>query len=95
MHPTTIITLVHTPACHLCADAQDALTDLAEQYPLRIDLIDADSDTGQSLVGLHRPAMFPLVLIDGTFFSAGRLPRRKLQARLSALSPATPSAARP
>ena len=84
MPTTTIITLVEAPACHFCADAQQALAELARQHPVRIDLVAADSDTGQQLIGEHRPAMFPLVLVDGGFFSAGRLPRRKLQALLAA-----------
>jgi len=28
--------------------------------------------------------MYPLVLLDGGFFSAGRLPRKKLRAQLTA-----------
>jgi hypothetical protein len=84
MPTTTTITLVHASACHFCADAQDALTGLARQHPIRVDLVAADSDTGQRLIGAHHPAMFPLVLVDGGFFSAGRLPRRKLRALLAA-----------
>jgi hypothetical protein len=84
MPRTTTITLVEAPACHFCADAKDALTELARQHPLRVDVVAADSDTGQRLIGAHRPAIFPLVLVDGAFFSAGRLPRRKLQALLAA-----------
>jgi hypothetical protein len=84
MLTTTIITLVHAPACHFCADARDALTELARQHPIRVDPVAADSDTGRGLIGAHRPAMFPLVLVDGGFFSAGRLPRRKLHALLAA-----------
>ncbi|GAA0467150.1 hypothetical protein Aca07nite_71450 [Actinoplanes capillaceus] len=84
MPTTTIITLVEAPACHFCVDAQHALTELARQHPIRVDLVAADSDAGQHLIAAHRPAMFPLVLLDGAFFSAGRLPRRKLQALLAA-----------
>jgi glutaredoxin len=80
--PITTITLVHTPACHFCADAQAALADLDREYPVRVDRVEADSDAGRALVGAHRPAMFPLVLVDGAFFSAGRLPRRKLRTLL-------------
>jgi hypothetical protein len=76
------ITVVHAPACHFCADAQDALTELAQEVPIRIDLVEADSAAGMELVGIHRPTMFPLVLVDGTFFSQGRLPRRKLRTLL-------------
>jgi hypothetical protein len=81
--PTTTITLVHAPACHFCAGAQAALSELDREFPIRVELVAADSDAGTALVGTHRPAMFPLVLVDAVFFSAGRLPRRKLRKLLS------------
>jgi hypothetical protein len=84
--PAATITLVHTPACHLCADAQAALAELGRHVPIQVDLVAANSEAGQALVGAHRPGMFPLVLVDGVFFSAGRLPRRKLHALLVARS---------
>ena len=89
--PAPTITLVHTQTCHFCADAQNTLNELATQHPIQIDPVDADSDAGQDLIGRHRPAMFPLVLIDGVFFSIGRLPRRKLQALLAARTAQVPS----
>jgi hypothetical protein len=82
--PTATITLVHAPACHLCADAQTALAELGGQFPIDVDLVLADSAAGRTLVDAHRPAMFPLVLVDGVFLSAGRLPRGKLRALLAA-----------
>jgi glutaredoxin len=82
MPPT--ITVVTAPACYFCADAQAALTELGREVPLRVDLVAADSGPGQALVGNYRPAMFPLVLVDGVLFSTGRLPRRKLRALLAA-----------
>jgi hypothetical protein len=79
----TAITLVHAPACHFCADARDALAELGRELPIEVELVAAESDAGQALVAAHRPAMFPLVLVDGAFFSAGRLPRRKLRALMA------------
>jgi hypothetical protein len=76
------ITVVHAPACHLCSDAQQALIVLEQEIPFQVDLIEAGSVAGTALVGTHRPTMFPLVLIDGVFFSQGRLPRRKLRTLL-------------
>lgn len=76
------ITVVHAPACHFCADALDALAELGRQFPLRLELVEAGSPRGTALVAAYRPGMFPLVLFDGGFFSSGRLPRRKLLARL-------------
>ena len=81
--PNPTIRLVSAPACHFCADARDALAELGREHPIDVQVIEADSDTGAALVAAHGPAMFPLVLVDGAFFSAGRLPRRKLRALLS------------
>ncbi len=81
--PIPTVTLVRTPACHLCSDAHQALAELGRTYPMRVEVLDLDTEHGQALVGAHRPTMFPLVLVDGVFFSAGRLPRRKLRALLA------------
>ena len=82
--PRTAVTIVHAPACHFCEDAQHALAELAGEYPLTVHLIDAADEEGQALIAQHRAPMFPLVLIDGEFFSFGRLPRKKLGKLLEA-----------
>jgi hypothetical protein len=87
------VTLVTAPACHFCADAQAALETLARQHPLAIDEIAADSLAGQALLREHGTGMFPLVMVDGDFFAAGRLPRGKL-ARLLAARGAAAAAGR-
>jgi hypothetical protein len=73
-----VVTVVEAPACHFCADAQQALATLAEQTPLEIRVVAIGSEEGRALVAEHRPALNPLVLLDGRFFSGGRLPRKKL-----------------
>lgn len=78
------VTLLTTEACHLCEDALSELRYRAAQGQLSLDQVDAESPQGQKLLARHRPAMFPLVLLDGAFFSAGRLPRRKLDRALAA-----------
>lgn len=72
------ITVVESEACHFCEDAQCALTELVDSYPLTVDTVDVRSEEGQRLMRVHRASMSPLVLVDGQFFSHGRLPRRKL-----------------
>ena len=72
------ITVVESEACHFCEDAHRALTDLAACYPLTVETLDVRSEVGQRLMQVHRASMSPLVLLDGEFFSHGRLPRRKL-----------------
>lgn len=80
----TVVTVVHSPACHFCDDAQTVLAALAETYPLMSERVDIRSPQGQELLRVHRPAMSPLVLVDGEFFSFGRLPRRRLVKLLDA-----------
>jgi hypothetical protein len=72
-------TVVHSDACHFCDDARRALSQLAAEFPLQVELIDALSPEGRRLVMAHRAGMYPLVLLDDEYFSAGRLPRAKLR----------------
>ncbi|MEI2641794.1 MAG: thioredoxin family protein [Candidatus Nanopelagicales bacterium] len=74
------ITVVQAPGCHFCADAQRVLTDFAEPRGIDIELLDARDPRGTALMQEHRVAMSPLVLVDGQFFSQGRVPRGKLRA---------------
>ena len=89
-----VVTVVESEACHFCADAHRILADLAVEYPLLVDTVDVRSDAGRRLMAQHRAAMSPLVLLDGVFFSNGRLPRRKL-AKVLTRRYGAPAAARP
>lgn len=75
----TVITVVHQQACHFCADAQAALAELGQEFPLSVELLEATGPRGAALLSRHRAPMLPLVLVDGAWFSIGRLPRRKLR----------------
>ena len=82
--PRTAITMVTAPGCHFCEEAHKTLTELADRDPsLSLKLVEAGTPLGTALIAEHRPAMNPLVIVDGRYFSAGRLPRRKLEALLS------------
>lgn len=85
------VTVVTARACHYCADALTALAELGQAYPLTVTELAADSWDGQALLSRHGTGMFPLVLVDGAFFSAGRLPRRKLARLLSARGTVAPA----
>lgn len=74
------VTLVHAEACHFCDDAGAALAEFAREYPLDIRLVPLESPEGMAAFADHRPAMSPLILVDGEYFSSGRLPRKKLRA---------------
>lgn len=76
------VTVVTSPACHLCEDALEELAQHADAVTVRV--VPADTRAGRDLVQRHRPVMFPLVLVDGAFLSSGRLPRRKLDQVLAA-----------
>ncbi len=78
-----VVTVVEAPACHLCEDAKSVLAVLAGSYPLRINVVSITEQAGLALMQEHRAPMSPLVLLDGVYFSSGRLPRRKLEKRLA------------
>ena len=87
------VTLVTAPACHFCEDARATLAEFAQDCSLSVREVAAESSEGQALLHAHGAGMFPLVLVDGAFFSAGRLPRRKL-ARLLTQPASTPAGGR-
>jgi hypothetical protein len=89
------ITVVESAACHFCEDAHQVLVALTARYPLIIDTVDVRSESGQALMAQHRAPMSPLVLLDGAFFSSGRLPRRKLEKTLDGRFGLAETAVRP
>lgn len=80
----TRVTVVESDACHLCDDAHRVLDELGTVYPLSVDSVSVRTSAGRELMSRHRAALSPLVLLDGSFFSHGRLPRRKLDKVLHA-----------
>ena len=80
--PVPRATLLTSSACHLCEDAYRELSRRAERGELCLEVVSADSEQGRRLVAAHRPAMFPLVLLDGQRLGHGRLSRRRLEAAL-------------
>lgn len=80
------VVVVSSPSCHLCDDARAALADLAAEFPLSVREVEIRSPEGARIVERYRPAMPPVVLVDGRLFSAGRLPRRKLRRYLERMA---------
>jgi len=78
-----VVTVVEAPACHLCENAKSTLAALALTYPMTIQVLSIGSVQGGALMARHRAPMSPLVLLDGQYFSSGRLPRRKLERALA------------
>lgn len=87
--PTTAITVVESDACHFCTEARRVLDEMATRHHLEVVTVDVRSEAGRRLMQTHRASMSPLVLLDGEFFSHGRLPRRKLAKALDARHAAT------
>lgn len=85
------ITVVSAPACHFCDDAERRLDELGRRFAFEVEHLSVDSPEGRRLVAEHRPALTPLVLVDGAYFSAGRLPGKKLTRLLSARSVPEPA----
>jgi len=81
---TVAVTVVQSPGCHFCDDARAVLAELATEFPLTVEYLTCTEARGAALIREHRAGMYPLVLVDGGFFSAGRLPRKKLRAQLTA-----------
>jgi glutaredoxin len=77
------VTIVFSQGCHFCHDAEDALDELGGEFPLVVTRVDLRSPLGVDLAQIHGAAMSPLVLLDGVFVSAGRLPRNKLRKLLA------------
>ena len=82
--PETAVTVVQSPGCHFCDDARIVLSEFATEFPLTVEYLTCTDTRGAALIREHRAGMYPLVLVDGGFFSAGRLPSKKLRAQLTA-----------
>lgn len=89
-HVPVHVTVVESPSCHYCADAHEVLQQLAGcGHALEVETLDVRDPAGEDLMRRHGASMSPLVVVDGAFFSQGRLPRRKL-ARLLENATASP-----
>ena len=86
------VTVVESPSCHYCADAHQALARLAgDGHTFEVTTLDVRDPVGQDLMRRHGAAMSPLVLVDGVYFSQGRLPRRKLAHHLRKVATVLPT----
>ena len=68
--------------CHFCEQAKEVLGRLRGEYELRVREVTLESDEGRTLA-LESGAPFPpVVFLNGTTFSYGRLSERKLRKAL-------------
>ena len=80
-----VVTLVTTSSCHLCEDAKAALAEFESEFGLVWRDVDASTPEGWALLAQYRPALLPLLALNGEMFSVGRLPRKKLRRALERL----------
>jgi len=80
---TVEVLVVSSPACHFCEGAIEVLGSLSREFPLVVKVVDIRSEEGNEITRAHRFALSPGVLVDGEFFSSGRLPEKKLRRLLS------------
>lgn len=77
--PRSTLVLAVSASCHLCEDAQEASAEMAADFELDVRIVDAASSEGWALLSRYGAGLLPLAILDGEWFSAGRLPRRKLR----------------
>lgn len=82
---STAVTLVTTSGCHLCDDAKAGLDEMGPEFGFAVRTVDASSSEGWALLAQYRPALLPLVVLNGDLFSVGKLPRKKLRRTLERL----------
>ena len=82
MTAPTRVTVLTQDDCTFCDHAKDTLARLAADYPLSIEEIRLDTPAGQALAAGEGVFFAPGVLLDGAFFSHGRLSEKKLRRTL-------------
>lgn len=80
--PRPTLILVVSSSCHLCEEAQGALAEMVPEFDLDVRIVDAASSEGWALIARYRAGLLPLAILDGAWFSAGRLPPKKLRRAL-------------
>lgn len=78
----TAVTLLTQQACASCERAKAILEQVAADHALEVVEVDLRSPQGQDLGRRHGIVFAPGVLLDGDFFSYGRLSERKLRREL-------------
>jgi thiol-disulfide isomerase/thioredoxin len=78
------VTLYSRPGCHLCDDMKAVVDRVAEQLPLRIDVVDISNDPQlEARYGLE----IPVLLVNGRKAAKYRVREEDLRRMLGATSP--------
>jgi len=76
------VTVLTQPSCAYCDQAKEILSRLAPDYSLDINEIGLLTEDGRKLAVANGVMFAPGILIDGKFFSFGRLSEKKLKSKL-------------
>jgi glutaredoxin len=78
----TVVTLLTQASCSFCEQAKETLAGLSQEHAFETEEISLDTEEGRALGERHGVVFAPGVLVDGEFFSFGRLSERKLRRTL-------------
>ena len=78
----TVVTLLTQTSCAFCDQAKETLARLSREQPFETEEISLETEKGRALGERHGVVFAPGVLVDGAFFSFGRLSERKLRREL-------------
>lgn len=83
----TEITLVTEPRSDFCDRAKEALHYLSAEFEIAVTEIPLVSDEGRRLAVEHAILTAPGLLIDGVFFSYGKVDEHRLRMTLASIRP--------
>ena len=78
----SVVTLLTQTSCTFCEQAKETLARLSEEESFETEEISLETEEGRALGERHGVLFAPGVLVDGDFFSFGRLSERKLRREL-------------
>jgi glutaredoxin len=78
----TVVTLLTQTSCAFCELAKETLARLSQEQDFETEEIGLETEEGRVLGERHGILFAPGILVDGAFFSFGRLSERKLRREL-------------
>lgn len=78
----TVVTLLTQTSCSFCDQAKETLARLRQEETFEMAELSLETEEGRALGERHGVLFAPGVLVDGEFFSFGRLSERKLRREL-------------
>ncbi|MDT0275555.1 glutaredoxin family protein [Blastococcus goldschmidtiae] len=78
----TVVTLLTQTSCSFCEQAKETLAQLSQEQDFETEEISLQTEEGRALGERHGVLFAPGILVDGEFFSFGRLSERKLRREL-------------